>query len=55
MSFIVAKGEKRLRDDRKETVFFRSEVPITSEKIEQFKRRKTTSSTVCASPIPSKN
>ncbi|KAH8780621.1 hypothetical protein F5882DRAFT_500542 [Hyaloscypha sp. PMI_1271] len=41
MSIIVAKSDKRARDEGKETVFFHGETQITRQRIEQFKRRKT--------------
>ncbi len=52
MQFIVAKGEKRLRDDGKETVFFRNEVEITSKKVKGFKKRKIGNGVERASPVP---
>jgi hypothetical protein len=42
MNIIVAKAEKRVREEGKETVFFHGQSEITQERIEQFKRRKTT-------------
>jgi hypothetical protein len=42
MSFIVAKAEKRAREEGKETIFFHRETQVTRERIEQFKRRKIT-------------
>jgi tetratricopeptide (TPR) repeat protein len=41
MSIVVAKSDKRVRDEGKETVFFHGETQITRQRIEQFKRRKT--------------
>jgi tetratricopeptide (TPR) repeat protein len=41
MSIVVAKSDKRARDEGKETVFFHGETQITRQRIEQFKRRKT--------------
>jgi tetratricopeptide (TPR) repeat protein len=41
MSVVVAKSDKRARDEGKETVFFHGEAQITRQRIEQFKRRKT--------------
>jgi hypothetical protein len=41
MRIIVAKAEKRARDDGKDTTFFHGGVQITTARIEQFKRRKT--------------
>lgn len=41
MSIVVAKSDKRARDEGKETVFFHGETLITRQRIEQFKRRKT--------------
>ncbi|PMD60667.1 uncharacterized protein K444DRAFT_387287, partial [Hyaloscypha bicolor E] len=40
MSIVVAKSDKRARDNGKETVFFHGETQITRQRIEQFKRRK---------------
>ena len=42
MSIIVAKAEKRVREEGKETVFFHGQSEITPQRIERFKRRKTT-------------
>lgn len=42
MGIVVAKAEKRAREEGKETIFFHGEAQITPERIEQFKRRKTT-------------
>jgi hypothetical protein len=52
MNFITAVAEKRSREGGKETVFFRRGVPINSEKIEQFKRRKITGHMACFSSVP---
>jgi len=41
MSIIVAKSDKRARDEGKETDFFHGETRIPRQRIEQFKRRKT--------------
>jgi hypothetical protein len=40
MRMVVAKGEKRARDEGKDTTFFHGGVKITTGRIEQFKRRK---------------
>jgi hypothetical protein len=40
MSIVVAKSDKRARDEGKETFFFHGETQITRQRIEQFKRRK---------------
>jgi hypothetical protein len=40
MNFLVAKAEKRMHDEGKDTVFFSGTSQITRERIEQFKRRK---------------
>jgi hypothetical protein len=50
MSVIVAKAEKRLHEEGKETVFFMGKSQITRERIEQFKRRKTTNAIQAVSP-----
>jgi hypothetical protein len=42
MNVLVAKAEKRLHEEGKETVFFMGKSQITRERIEQFKRRKIT-------------
>jgi UDP-2,3-diacylglucosamine pyrophosphatase LpxH len=42
MSILVAKAEKRVREDGKDTIFFHGGSQITKERIDQFKRRKTT-------------
>ena len=42
MNIIVAKADKRVREEGKETVFFHGQSEITRERIDQFKRRKTT-------------
>lgn len=42
MSIVVAKAGKRAREEGKDTIFFHGGVQITSERIGQFKRRKTT-------------
>ena len=41
MNILIAKAEKRAREDGKETVFFYGETQISAERIKQFKRRKT--------------
>jgi len=41
MSIIVTKREKRLGDEGKETLFFRSGVQIRDNKFDNFKKRKT--------------
>jgi hypothetical protein len=41
MKSIVAKVEKRLRDEGKDTVIFHNGVKMPVEKLENFKRRKT--------------
>jgi len=50
MSIIVAKAEKRKTEDGKETVFFRNDSQITLERIENFKKRKSTLMADPASP-----
>jgi hypothetical protein len=54
MSIIVAKAEKRVREEGKETVFFHVQSEITRERIEQFKRRKTTKAVEEALPSAGK-
>jgi hypothetical protein len=54
MSIIVAKAEKRVREEGKETVFFHGQSEITRERIEQFKRRKTTKAVEEALPSAGK-
>ena len=49
MSIIAAKAEKRAREG-KETVFFHGHSEITRERIDQFKRRKTTKAVEPISP-----
>jgi len=44
MAVIVAKSEKRLREEGKQTAFFHGGSQITLEKLENFKRRKTLTS-----------
>jgi hypothetical protein len=41
MRIVVAKAEKRARNEGKDTTFFHGDMQITAERIEQFKRRKT--------------
>lgn len=41
MSIIVAKAEKRVREEGMETVFIHGQSEIAQGRIEQFKRRKT--------------
>jgi hypothetical protein len=50
MSILVAKGEKRARQEDKETVFYRGAFEIKAERLEQFKRRKATKNIAPASP-----
>jgi hypothetical protein len=40
MKFVIDKAEKRAREENKETIFFHGDSEITSERIENFKRRK---------------
>jgi uncharacterized protein (DUF427 family) len=42
MGTLVAKAEKRLYEEGKETVFYLGMSQITRERLEQFKRRKLT-------------
>jgi hypothetical protein len=47
---VVAKAEKRLHEEGKETVFYMGTSQITRERIEQFKRRKVTKEIQAVSP-----
>jgi hypothetical protein len=50
MGIVAAKAEKRAREEGKETIFFHGDSQISSERIEYFKRRKTTKLADAASP-----
>jgi hypothetical protein len=50
MQILVAKAEKRARDDGKATVFLHGGSEVKPEKFEHFKRRKTTQMMEAASP-----
>ena len=50
MNVLVAKAEKRLHEEGKETVFYMGTSQITRERIEQFKRRKVTKEIQTVSP-----
>ncbi|TVY33465.1 hypothetical protein LOCC1_G007635 [Lachnellula occidentalis] len=50
MRILVAKAEKRARDDGKETVFLHRGFQVGQEKLEHFKRRKKTQLMEAASP-----
>jgi hypothetical protein len=50
MNVLVAKAEKRLHEEGKETVFYMGTFQITRERIEQFKRRKVTKEIQTVSP-----
>lgn len=50
MNVLVAKAEKRLHEEGKETVFCIGTSQITRERIAQFKRRKVTKETQTVSP-----
>ncbi len=50
MNVLVAKAEKRLHEEGKETVFYMGTSQITRERIEQFKRRKVTKEIQIVSP-----
>lgn len=54
MSFTVAKTEKRKTIEGKDTVFFRGETQITSDRIEHFKKRKLGKNANPMSPIARK-
>jgi hypothetical protein len=49
MQVVVAKQQKRAREG-KDTVFMHGSVEITSERIENFKRRKVSKTTDAVSP-----
>jgi hypothetical protein len=50
---VVAKAEKRARDEGKDTVFYHNGRLIPPTKIENFKRRKTVKESDVASPSAS--
>ena len=50
MRIVVAKAEKRARNEGKDTTFFHGDMQITAERIEQFKRRKTCRKDIEVSP-----
>ncbi|KAN0121948.1 hypothetical protein V8E51_000274 [Hyaloscypha variabilis] len=50
MTIVLSKGEKRAREEGKETAIFHGGTPITRERIEQFKRRKTCRKDIEVSP-----
>jgi hypothetical protein len=50
MQIIVAKAEKRAREEGKETVFFQGDRQIPPGKIENFKKRKAIHAAEVASP-----
>ncbi len=50
MKIVVAKSERRLREEGKATVFFHNGIAMPTEKIENFKRRKVVRETEPASP-----
>jgi hypothetical protein len=54
MKVVVAKAEKRLREDGKDTVFFHNGLMMPPEKIENFKRRKIVRESDPASPSAGK-
>jgi hypothetical protein len=54
MSFVLAKAEKRKMTEGKDTVFFRGEIQITSDRIENYKKRKAVSNAPAPSPIAGK-
>ncbi|KAG4440767.1 hypothetical protein IFR05_003754 [Cadophora sp. M221] len=51
MAFIAAKAEKRKAEDGKETVFYRGDVWIGPERIENFKKRRLTATDMADFPI----
>lgn len=42
MAILVSKRDKRLRDEGKDTIFFQNGAEIRVERLESFKKRKTT-------------
>jgi hypothetical protein len=50
MRIVVAKADKRAREQGKGTVFFHGNTQITQERIAQFKRRKITKELDIVSP-----
>jgi hypothetical protein len=50
MRILIAKAEKRAKEENKDTIFFNGECQIPQEKIDLFKRRKLTKQTAPASP-----
>jgi hypothetical protein len=50
MQIMVAKAEQRDRKQNKDTVFYQHGQVISHERLEHFKRRKTTQSVELASP-----
>jgi hypothetical protein len=50
MQIVIAKAEKRAREEGKETMFFHGESQITTKRIENFKKRKLTKELEVASP-----
>lgn len=50
MQILVAKAEKRARDDGKETVFLHGGSEVRPERFEHFKKRKTMQLMEAASP-----
>jgi hypothetical protein len=50
MSIVLAKAQKRSKDEGKETAIFHGGVQITRERVEQFKRRKTAKDADAVSP-----
>lgn len=51
MAFIAAKAEKRRADEGKETIFFRGDMWIGPERIENFKKRKLTATDMADLPV----
>jgi hypothetical protein len=50
MQVLVVKAQKRKREEGKETVFIRGDTEISAERMEHFKRRKTTHVVEALSP-----
>ncbi|KAH7379808.1 hypothetical protein BKA64DRAFT_236943 [Cadophora sp. MPI-SDFR-AT-0126] len=51
MAFIAAKADKRKADEGKDTVFFRGDIKIESERIDNFKKRKLTATDMADLPV----
>ncbi|KAE8443306.1 hypothetical protein EG329_002022 [Mollisiaceae sp. DMI_Dod_QoI] len=52
MGFMVIKAEKRKAEHGKDTMFYRSGIPVDRNKLEQFKKRKTREGTMNTQSVP---